>query len=139
MRWYLTHHGQIADPDFYEELFVKSGKLDKPAYFCNRFGTDNAFFTTPSHEHHKLRRSAVVPFFSKRRITDFQPAIRAKLDILMSKFSTYTGTDRVLRLDRAFTALAGDVVTEFCFAKAYDHLESPDFTETFHEAMAGAW
>lgn len=86
-----------------------------------------------------MRRGAVAPYFSKRRIMDFQPVIREKLDLLMSKLTMYENSDRVLNIERAFTALAGDVVTEFCFAKAYDHLNSPDFTETFHEAMAGAW
>jgi hypothetical protein len=29
-------------------------------------------------------------------------------------------------------------VTDFCFAKSYDHLDSPDFEVTFHEAMHAA-
>lgn len=125
----------ILDSDYFEELYVKSGKLDKYPPFAARFGTDDTFFTATFHEDHRHLRGAVAPFFSKRKIMDFQPVIRARLKKLCSKIEDYAGTDRVLPLHRAWTAYAGDVVTEFCFAKAYDHLESPDFKETFHEPM----
>ncbi|KAK5196121.1 hypothetical protein LTR99_008070 [Exophiala xenobiotica] len=128
----------VLDSDYFEELYVKSGKLDKYAPFSARFGTDDTFFTAPSHEYHRRLRNSVAPYFSKRKIMDFQPVIRAKLDTLCSKIAEYAGTDRVLPLHRAWTALTGDVVTEFCFAKAYHHLDSPDFEETFHEPMHAA-
>jgi hypothetical protein len=86
-----------------------------------------------------MRRRAVAPFFSQRRILDFQPVVREKLDLLVSKLDAYKQSGKVVQLERAFTALSGDVVTQFCFGKAYDHLKSPDFSETFHEAMSGAW
>lgn len=130
----------MLDSDYFEELYVKSGKLDKYPPFSARFGTDDTFFTASSHEHHRRLRNSVAPFFSKRKITDFQPVIQAKLTKLCSKVATEyaAGTDRALPLHRAWTALTGDVVTEFCFAKAYDHLDSPDFAETFHEPMHAA-
>lgn len=128
----------ILDPEYFEELYAKSGKLDKYAPFSARFGTDDTFFTAPLHEDHRRLRNAVAPFFSKRKITDFQPVIHDKLKKLCARIGDYAGTDSVLPLHRAWTAYAGDVVTEFCFAKAYDHLESPDFKETFHEAMHAA-
>lgn len=129
----------ILDSDYFEELYAKSGKLDKYAPFSARFGTDDTFFTAPAHEYHRRLRNAVAPYFSKRKIMDFQPVIREKLKTLCSRIENeYAGTDRVLPLHRAWTAYAGDVVTEFCFAKAYGHLDSPDFKETFHEAMHAA-
>ncbi|OAP59663.1 hypothetical protein AYL99_06961 [Fonsecaea erecta] len=128
----------ILDSDYFEELYVKSGRLDKYAPFSARFGTDDTFFTAPLQEDHRRLRNAVAPFFSKRKIMDFQPVVRAKLRKLCSRVQEYAGTDRVLPLHRAWTAYAGDVVTEFCFAKSYDHLDSPEFKETFHEAMHAA-
>lgn len=128
----------ILDSAYFEELYAKSGKLDKYAPFSARFGTDDTFFTAPSHEYHRHLRNAVTPFFSKRKITEFQPVIQDKLKKLCARVGEYAGTDHVLPLHRAWTAYAGDVVTEFCFAKAYDHLDSPDFKETFHEAMHAA-
>ena len=67
----------------------------------------------------------------------FQPIIREKLDILVKKIAQYKDSGR-LAINRAFTVLAGDIITEFTFAKSYDHLESPDFKETFYEPMFAA-
>lgn len=128
----------IVDSDYFEELFTRSGKLDKYKPFSARFGTDDTFFTAPSHEVHRRLRAAVAPYFSRRKITDFEPTIRAKLRKLCAKIAEYASTGETLRLDRAWTAFTGDIVTEFCFAKAYDHLDSPGFQETFHEAMIAA-
>ncbi|KKY18373.1 putative cytochrome p450 family protein [Phaeomoniella chlamydospora] len=82
-----------------------------------------------------MRRGPINPFFSKKRVVAFEHHIQEKVQSLKDKISEYAGTDRVLPLHRAYTALIGDVVTEYCFAKSYGHLKSPDFTETFHEAM----
>ncbi|KEF57549.1 uncharacterized protein A1O9_05466 [Exophiala aquamarina CBS 119918] len=127
----------IIDSDYFEELYVKSGKLDKYRPFSARFGTDESFLTAPSHEYHRVLRNAVAPF-SKRKIMDFQPVIRSKLDKLVTKIEGYISSGGVLALHRAWTAFSGDVVTEFCFAKAYDHLDSPDFKDAFHGGMHAA-
>lgn len=128
----------ICDSDYFEELYVRSGKLDKYRPFSARFGTDQTFFTAPLYEDHRTLRNAVAPFFSKRKIMDFQPVVRSKLNKLTIKIEEYVNTDRVLPLHRAWTAFSGDIVTEFCFANAYDHLDSPDFKDTFHEGMHAA-
>jgi hypothetical protein len=70
----------VQDADFFEELYVRSGKLDKYVPFSNHFGTDQSLFTTASHDHHRLRRGAINPFFSKKKIVDFQPVIQGHLD-----------------------------------------------------------
>jgi len=66
---------------------------------------------------------------------DFQPVIRSKLDKLTTKIEGYIASGDVLPLHRAWTAFSGGIVTEFRFAKAYDHLDSPDFKDTIHEDM----
>jgi cytochrome P450 len=96
----------VQDPDFFEELYVKSGKLDKYIPFSARFGTDQSLFTTASHDHHRLRRGAINPFFSKKKISDFQPVIQGHLDKLCRKIAQYANTERVLPLHRAFTAVS---------------------------------
>src|ERR1700712_3224045 len=100
----------VLDPDYFEELYVKSGKLDKYAQFSARFGTDDTFFTAPLHEDHRRLRNAVAPFFSKRKIMDFQPVIQDKLKKLCARIEEYAGTERVLPLHRAWTAYSGDAV-----------------------------
>jgi hypothetical protein len=36
------------------------------------------------------------------------------------------------------TAYAGDVISEYSFARSHDHLDSPDFSETYYEPMHAA-
>jgi hypothetical protein len=74
--------------------------------------------------------------FSKRSILDFQSVIREKLEILCDKIAKYAEGDeeQILCLNYAWSAWAGDLITEYAFGFCYNHLESPGFQESFHEA-----
>jgi hypothetical protein len=74
--------------------------------------------------------------FSKRSILDFQPVIREKLEILCDKIAKYAEGDgeQILCMNYAWSAWAGDLITEYAFGFCYNHLESPGFQESFHEA-----
>ena len=83
---------------------------------------------------HRLRRKAISPFFAAGNIASFQPVIRDKVDKLCRILAA--GADgQVVRLGRAWMALTADIITEYCFAKSYDQLDSPDFEDTMHEAL----
>lgn len=36
-------------------------------------------------------------------------------------------------------ALTTDIISEYSFAKSYDHLDSPEFEETLHEALVAIY
>jgi hypothetical protein len=127
----------IDDSTFFEELYAR-GRVDKYDWMSDRQGNAGSIFTTASHELHRIRRAPLNPFFSKKRISDFQPVIRGKIDILCGKIRNYAETGGVFALNRAWTAFAGDVITEYVFGSSYEHLESPDFKETFHEPFMAA-
>lgn len=102
---------------------------------AGRLGNEGSFLTTASHRLHRLRRAPLNPYFSKGKILEFQPVIREKLRRLCYRISQYAETGREINLRRAWTAFVGDALTEYTFAKSYDHLESPDFKTTFHEPL----
>lgn len=87
---------------------------------------------------HKLRKSVLLPLFSKKRISDFQPVIREKLDLFCSKIDEFAANGRCFAINRAFTAFSGDVITTYVFGDSYHHLESPDFKESFVEPFMAA-
>ena len=124
----------VADSEFWDTLYGP-GRVDKYEYFINRQNIPRSIFATPDHNLHKLRKAPLLPLFSKRRISEFQPVIREKLDILCSKIDQYVGP---FALNRALTAFSGDVITTYVFGQSYQHLESPDFKETFHEPFMAA-
>ncbi|PBP25265.1 hypothetical protein BUE80_DR003674 [Diplocarpon rosae] len=72
--------------------------------------------------------------FAGKKIDDFQPVIRAKVEKLCRKVARYRD-GQVLPLSRAWVALTTDIITEYAFARSYDQLDSPGFEETLHEAL----
>jgi cytochrome P450 len=79
-----------------------------------------------------------LPFFSKKAISKFQPIIKEKIAQLCQRIDVYAKSGKPLPLNRAMTAFSGDVITTYVFGKSYDHLNSPDFQETFHEPFMAA-
>jgi len=108
----------INDPEYYATLYERAGRRDKYAYFSGRFGYASDSFSTIDHETHRLRRKALSPMFSAKRISEFQPVIRDKVDKLCNKLAVYQHDGRVLTLHPAYMALTTDVcrtTTSFLF------------------------
>lgn len=63
----------VQGVEFYKELYVKSVGLDKCVPFSNRYVTDQSLFTTAACGHHRLRRGASYPYFSKMKIVYSSP------------------------------------------------------------------
>jgi hypothetical protein len=129
----------VDDPEFYDVLYERSGRRDKYWYFSGRFGYASDSFSTIDHDVHRMRRKALNPMFSNKRIVEFQPVIREKVGKLCTKISEYEKDGRVLPLNRAWMALTTDIITEYAFAKPYDQLDSPNFQDTLHEALVAIY
>ncbi|KAF2452465.1 putative benzoate 4-monooxygenase cytochrome P450 [Lineolata rhizophorae] len=129
----------IDDPEYYDQLYARAGRRDKYSYFSGRFGYASDSFSTVHHDLHRLRRKALSPMFSAKRISEFQPVIREKVDKLCQKFTEYQKDGKVLALNRPWMALTTDIITEYAFARAYDQLDSPDFQDTLHEALVAIY
>lgn len=92
---------------------------------------------TVDHEHHRLRRAAQNPFFSKRQIQQFSPYIQSCADKLCGRLAAeFTVPGKPVCISDAYGCLSGDVVLEYCFAKNDDFLGLPDFDSPFLRATA---
>jgi cytochrome P450 len=129
----------VDDAEFYELLYARDGRRHKYAYFSGRFGYASDSFSTIHHELHSQRRKSLSPFFSAKKIKQFEPVVRTKIDKFCGKLSQYVDDGRVLPLSRAWMALTTDVITEYAFAKSYDQLDSPDFKDTLHDALVAIY
>lgn len=129
----------VDDPDYYATLYERAGRRDRYTYFAGRFGYAGDLFSTIPHDLHRNRRKSLAPFFSNKRISDFQSVIRSKVDKLCSAFQGYEEGDQVVNLRRAWMALTTDVITEYSFAKSYNQLDVPDFKETLHESLVAIY
>lgn len=133
------HELHIDDPDYYATLYERAGRRDKYSYFSGRFGYASDLFSTIDHDVHRMRRKPVAPMFSAKRISGFQPVIRAKVDKLCGKIEAYIKDGKTLNFRRAWMALTTDVITEYAFAQSYDQLEVADFKETLDDALVAIY
>ena len=126
----------VEDPDYFEELYARSGHRDKQDRQSDRLGNPASLFSTSDHETHRIRRAALNPLFSRRQIYEnLMPIVRQKADLLCSKLAENQAKGQVITLSKAWCAFTGDIVTQFAFGKCYDQLESSGFENTFHEAV----
>lgn len=131
----------IKDSDFYDELYAPAAKKrDKFKDFVILSGTPNASFATVAHNHHRLRRSALNPFFSKMVVGRMEPLILEKVERLATRFTeaAQSKDKPVLRLDAAFMALTMDIICHYAYGESYNYLDDDDFRARWREAMISA-
>ncbi|KAI1079136.1 cytochrome P450 [Whalleya microplaca] len=130
----------IHDPDFYNELYVTENRRRTDHYdnFGKGIGFEQSHLFTKEHDLHRIRRKALEPFFSKLGINRLQPVIAEVAEHLDSRLREFAGTNKVIRLDHAFSAYAGDVVGRMCLDTKNRNdrfLSDPDFSPDWFNAM----
>ena len=97
----------VDEPEFLEDIFTGPGnhKRDKWEWATKGVGAHGASLFTNPHDLHRLRRSALNPFFSKASVRDLQPLIDAKLDLFMERIEEFQKTGEHIAMNIAFAAL----------------------------------
>ncbi|KAL8693461.1 MAG: hypothetical protein Q9218_001732 [Villophora microphyllina] len=95
-------------------------------------------FGTISHEHHRIRRGAVAPFFSKALVQQLEPLVQAMIDKLVSRLESLKGAGVVINLIDVFPCLTTDIICQYAFASPYGYLDAPEFAPTWHKAVMDA-
>lgn len=126
----------INDPHFYDELYVgPSRRTEKWHWSAKMFGTKLAAVGTTGHELHRVRRSALNPFFSKMAVTRLEPVIQANVNQLRMRLQEAASTGKPVNLVDAFTCLSADVIGSFAFGRSYGFLDTDDFNPGWHKLM----
>jgi hypothetical protein len=97
----------VSDPDFYEVIYASSAsghKRDKYDWFTKSFGLDNSVFGTPGHDLHRLRRSALAPYFSKASVRRLQPLVQDRVNKLLERLEGFRDNGEVLMASWAYSA-----------------------------------
>lgn len=129
----------ILDTSFYDEIYAPaSKKRDKYAQWVVFLGVPTGVFATCPHDHHRIRRKALNQSFSKKAIYEIEGLIQTKIDLLCSRFKQIAQSNKVVRLDVAFFALANDIVTEYSFGEGYECLRKADFQQNFKRILLSA-
>lgn len=114
---------------------------DKSEAFAGRSGRDSIFGTV-EHDHHRVRRTPINPFFSKKSITAIEPLIQSKVDLLCAALGEYapSGNDekragKEIELGVAYMSLTLDIISHYAFGKSYGLLSLPGFSRLWKDVV----
>ncbi|KAI1129410.1 cytochrome P450 [Nemania abortiva] len=130
------HELHVIDPAFYNTLYRMDGRWDKYSWTYDAFGAKRSTIFISDHNVHKMRRSAIAPFFSKPRVADHQDLLRRNIDKLCQRTSKLAGN--TFNLGAAISAFTRDTGNEFVVGKRYNELDLESFGVELSIASQGA-
>lgn len=75
------------------------------------------------------------PFFSKASVQRLEPAVQLVVNKLVSRLENLRGSGSKVNLVDIYSALTGDVIGQYAFAKSLGFMDSPDFAFHWHKAF----
>ncbi|KAL3452060.1 putative benzoate 4-monooxygenase cytochrome P450 [Aspergillus insuetus] len=124
----------IKDPDFAATLYSRSnGRTDKPDRAAEMFGPFPAAISTAPHDHHRLRRSALNPFFSRKSVAELVPAMTHAIGVLCQRLQDACKTGELVNLKYIYAAVTSDIIDGYCFAREPTKVRERDFGKGFFD------
>ncbi|RDW93800.1 cytochrome P450 [Aspergillus mulundensis] len=118
----------VNDPQCYDEIYNQTnGRNVKPQNYAEVFGPYPATIGTQSHELHRIRRSAVNQFFSKKSVIDLLPVMLRPIHILRGRLREASKTGQTLNMKYMYSAVTLDIINDYCFAREPFYIHKPDF------------
>lgn len=97
------------------------------------FGAPEGLFAKVDHDTHRHHRNPYNNYFSKQSIRAYSNVIQTFANKLCDNIRHYQSEGATTNLDQAYTALAGDIVSGYCFPSPYGLLDDASFALKFHE------
>lgn len=128
----------VKDSEWFDVLFAGPGHVRNKSERANRAnGATGSVASTVRHDLHRLRRSAINPFFSKRAVTQLEDKVRSKIDLMCERLRERATSGEVVNIGGAFTAVTLDVISEYCYDESYNALDTPDLGVKWNKVMGG--
>ena len=102
------------------------------------FGPTNFTFSTIGHEHHRIRRAAITPLFSKALVQQFEPSVQTMVEKLISRLESLKASGTVINMIDMYPCLTSDIICQYAFASPYGYLDEPEFAPLWHKAVMDA-
>lgn len=118
----------IDDPEYYDTIYSHNLQLDKLESFNHRWNAPGSVQVTGPHALHKVRCTAINPFFSKCQIVLLWPYILSKAEKLCTSLQDIADTRTVFLLTRAFGCFPLDAITEYGFGNCFNALNNPEIS-----------
>jgi cytochrome P450 len=94
-------------------------------------------FATPPNEAHAIRRAALNPLFSRKRVLALEGVVQDKVDKLLRRTHEAQQQGKPIDVHHAFRAISIDVVSDYAFGQCFDILDAPDLGKAFFEMVQG--
>lgn len=121
-----------SDASFYDEIYASSAsgcKRHKYSWFTKSFGLDHSMFATVDHNRHKMRRTALNPFFSTSIVRKLQPEIQERVDVMMRRIGDYKESGEVLNASCLYAAFTNGLFLCPIYTPPHDE-EEADICQT---------
>lgn len=131
----------IRDPEYYDQIYVAGSVRPTDNYdiFASGIDFEGSHFLTTEHNLHRQRRKPLDPFFSRLGVSKLEPMVAELCEKLIRRFQSFKGTGKVVRLDHAFLAFSGDVISRLCIDDPPNLVDHPDFApewfDLFHTVI----
>lgn len=129
----------ILDSGYYNSLYNMANRLDKYGWFYSMMGNPMAAFATISADVHRVRRSALGPFFSTQAVAKFYPHMQPIIDRLIARMELCAERDEEIPLFYAYRCLTVDIISEYVFAHQMGLLDRADWGRYFYSAWRSLW
>jgi len=133
----------IHDADYFDTIYA-SGMNHKRDRCSWSFHTgakswEGAILDTIDHDLHKLRRTALAPFFSKRSVQALEELVVNNTKKLMDRFAGELEKKGpkagVVNLNDAYAAFTMDTISEYCFGESIKTLDHDDYAKIWLKVM----
>lgn len=129
----------INSPDFYNTLYAgPTRRRHKDSWFLSSMAPGTSF-AAANFDHHRLRRGALSPFFSKQAIRALEPVINEKMHLLCDHARRAQRSGCLLELHTCFINLAVDIVSQYTFGRdnGFDTLQAPVLNDKWKKGVNG--
>lgn len=125
----------LSDPENYEKIYYVGSKFWKSPQFYDALGLNTSTFGTSSNELHRIRRSALNPLFSRKRVLELEHVVQSKVDKLCNRISEGLKNGQPVDLHNGFRSISVDVITDYAFDNCYNLLNAPDLGKSFLDTI----
>lgn len=117
----------LSDPENLEKIYFVGSRYPKDAAFYGAFGADRSVFTAPSPDVHRVKRAALNPFFSRKKVLELEDIVQDKAEKLVGRMKKAFNSTGAIDLHHGFRAISVDVITDYAFGDSYNFLDRDDF------------
>ena len=110
-------------------------------WFTSAAGSPASTFATVGHDLHRIRRSALNPFFSKASVVKLEPLIHEKVEALCSGMTAQLHSQAFFDFGAAYMSFALDTVSHYAFGadECWNCLLEPGFSADWKEAVISSF